>query len=165
MTRSVLIIISLALLACVFAVGCTADSGTAPVTTAVPATPSATVPVTTSVTVSATASVVASDAGSIEAMPPAQTVNLELTKDRPTSKISLLYQGGPGEIFTQKIVMRVYTTDTGYQEYVMGDGTTKPIPGNEIIAKGTRDGDRCVVFVTSAGTTYKVIDRKVYADL
>ncbi|MDD1686925.1 hypothetical protein [Methanoregula sp.] len=163
MTRPVLIIISFALIACAFIAGCTSDSGTTPVTTAVPATAAAT-PTAAPVTVSATASAVVSDAGSIEAMPSAQTVNLELTKDRPTSKISLLYQGGAGEVFTQKITMRVYSSDTEYKEYVMSDGA-KPIPGNEIIAMGTRSGDRCVVYVQSAGTTYKVIDKKVYADL
>ena len=97
-------------------------------------------------------------------MPPAQEVNLLLTKDRPTSELHLLYQGGPGDVFTQKIVMRVYTSNTSWQEYVMSDGR-KPIPGDEIVAPGTRLGDRCAVYVYSAGTRYKVIDERVYSPL
>jgi hypothetical protein len=92
-------------------------------------------------------------------MPGPQQVNLELTKDRPTSEIHLSYQGGPGDVFTQKIVLRVYSSATAYQEYVMSDGR-KPIPGNEIVAPGTRGSDRCVVFVTSGGYVYKVLDQQ-----
>jgi hypothetical protein len=95
-------------------------------------------------------------------MPSAQQVNLLLTKDRPTSELHLLYQGGPGDIFTQKIVMQVYTSNTTYQEFVMSGGE-KPIPNDEIVAPGTRGGDRCVVFVYSAGTRYKVMDEQVFA--
>jgi hypothetical protein len=99
----------------------------------------------------------------VETLPSAQQVNLLLTKDRPTAQLSLLYQGGPGDKVTNKIVMRVYTASGTYTEYVMNDGK-KPIPGNEILAPGTRgtEGDRCVVWVYSAGTPYKVIDEKVY---
>jgi hypothetical protein len=104
------------------------------------------------------------DAGPVQQPPAAQQVNLVLTKDRPTSELHLLYQGGPGEIQTQKISMGVYSADGTVTEYVMNSGQ-KPIPGNEIVAPGTHGGDRCVVFVTTAGTRYKVIDEKVYSDM
>jgi len=93
----------------------------------------------------------------IRIMPGDQQVNLLLTKDRPTSEIHLLYQGGPGERFVNSILMRVYTSENVYVEYTMSDGK-KPLPGDEIVAPGTRGTDRCEVFVTSAGIRYKVMD-------
>jgi hypothetical protein len=60
--------------------------------------------------------------------------------------------------------MRVYTSETEYTEYIMSEGR-KPVPGDEIIAPGTRGGDRCEVFVISAGTRYKVMDKLVYAGM
>jgi hypothetical protein len=90
-------------------------------------------------------------------MPGDQQVNVVLSKDRPTSEIHLQYQGGPGERFTNKILMRVYTSDGTSTEYVMSDGK-KPLPGDEIIVQGTKANDRCEVFVISAGVRYKVLD-------
>ena len=62
------------------------------------------------------------------------------------------------------MMMRVYTSETAYQEYIMSHGS-KPIPGDEIVAPGTRSGDRCEVFVISAGSRYKVIDEPVYGGM
>jgi hypothetical protein len=145
------------ILLCVLCSGCTSESGTAPVTTAVPATAIATVSTTVPAVVATTAATVNEP---VQSMPSAQQVNLDLTKDRPTSEIHLSYQGGPGDIFINTIMMRVYTSDTDYTEYVMSNGK-KPIPGDEIVAPGTRGPDRCEVFVTSGGTRYKVMDKKV----
>lgn len=152
-------------LVCVLVSGCTSGNATPLVTTPLPATVHTTLPATAPATpaMPATSAAVVADSGPIQSLPTAQQVNLELTKDRPTSKISLLYQGGPGEMFTQEILMHVYSADGTYQEYAMDDGKTKPIPGDEIIAQGTRDGDRCVVYVKSAGTSYKVMDEQVFA--
>jgi hypothetical protein len=100
----------------------------------------------------------------VQALPAERQVNLLLTKDRPTSEIHLLFQGGPGEIYVTRIIMRVYTSDVAYLEYIMSKGS-KPIPGDEIIAPGTRSGDRCEVFVISAGSRYKVIDERVYGGM
>jgi hypothetical protein len=66
-------------------------------------------------------------------------------------------------MFTQKILMHLYAADGTYQEFVMDDGKKRPVPGDEIIAQGTREGDRCVVYVMSAGTSYKVMDEQVFA--
>lgn len=156
-------ILALAVLLCVLVAGCTSDSGAAPATT-VP-TPDLTLPPTTApptTSVPVVTKTANPDSGPIQVMPEPQQVTLLLTKDRPTSKISLLYQGGDGEKFTQKITMHMYGTDGTYVESVMNDGK-KPIPGNEIIVQGTRDGDRCVVYIQSAGTTYKVMDEQVFA--
>ena len=76
----------------------------------------------------------------------------------------LVDEGGPGEIYINRVMMRVYTSDTEYKEYVMSHGS-KPIPGDEIVVPGTRSGDRCEVFVISAGSRYKVIDERVYGGM
>ncbi len=100
----------------------------------------------------------------IQALPPERHVILQLTKDRPTSEIHLLYQGGAGDLLVTRITMRVYTSATEFREYIMSNGR-KPVPGDEIIAQGTRGGDRCQVFVISAGTRYLVKDEAVYGGM
>jgi hypothetical protein len=100
----------------------------------------------------------------IQTLPAERQVNLVLTKDRPTSEIHLQFQGGPGEIFLTRVMMRVYTSDTEFKEYIMIHGS-KPIPGDEIVALGTRSGDRCEVFVISAGSRVKVMDTRVYGGM
>ena len=149
--------ILLILLAVILAAGCTQAPGPAPA----PVMPVVTVPVTT-VQVTAAPAATDQDAGPVQQPPATREVNLLLTKDRPTSELHLLYQGGPGDVFTQKITMRVYNADGSVQDYAMSSGQ-KPVPGDEIVAPGTRGGDRCVVYLTSAGTVYKIIDEKVYA--
>jgi hypothetical protein len=91
-------------------------------------------------------------------LPPKQDVDLELTKDRTYSRIYLLYNGGGGELFTNKIEMRVTRSDGIVTDYVMSDGK-KPKRGDQIEAQGTRGSDRCEVWVTSAGVRYKVMDQ------
>ncbi|MDD5143695.1 hypothetical protein [Methanoregula sp.] len=143
--------------------GCTSDSGTAP-ETPVPVTTATPEPTTQAPTPTPTPTPTSPADVPIDVPPPAQAVTLELTKNRPTSELHLLYQGGPGIQFTQKIVMWVYNEDGSYQEYLMSNGK-RPVAGDEIVAKGTRGGDRCVVFVTSGGVVYKVIDKKMYSDI
>jgi hypothetical protein len=96
----------------------------------------------------------------LQTLPYRQQVDLQLTKDRTYSEIHLLYNGGPGEMFTQKVMMRVTRSDGQVIEQVMSDGK-KPNRGDEIIMQGTRGSDRCEVYVTSAGTTYKVKDESL----
>lgn len=153
----------------VICAGCTSPDDSSSVTpaafTPVPAT---TVPTPISepspaaTTVALPTTSVSSDDGPVEVMPADQQVNFDLGKDRPTSKIYLTYQGGAGERFTQKVNMKVYASDGTIEEYEMSSGQ-KPIPNDQIIATGTRGGDRCVVYVQSAGVTYKVIDQKIFA--
>ncbi|MGB7789271.1 hypothetical protein [Methanoregula sp.] len=161
MKYTIIPVFVLVIVICIFASGCTSAPGPAPAATraAAPAT-TATPAVTVTATLAGTDAM--QDNGPVRFLPSAQQVNLDLTKDRPTSELHLLYQGGPGDVFTQKIVMRVYSSGNVYQEYVMSDGQ-KPVPGDEIVATGTRGGDRCVVYVYSAGTGYKVIDEVVYS--
>jgi len=87
-------------------------------------------------------------------------VDLVLSKDRTYSDIILHYNGGKGLIFVQKIMMRVTRSDGTVEEQNMHEGQ-KPQQGDEIIIRGSRGSDRCEVYVTSAGTTYKVKDESL----
>ena len=147
-----ILILALAILLCVLSSGCTTSSGTnTPTTTQVTTalTPLSTPAIATPVPIPTTEL--------IRVMPSDQQVNVLLTKDRPTSLIHLQYQGGPGDRFTNKILMRVYASDGTYNELEMSDGK-KPLPNDEIIVQGTKGNDRCEVFVISAGVLYKVLD-------
>jgi hypothetical protein len=160
--------IALALLLCIVVSGCTSDivdglvATPSPVPT-IPPTPHPTT-VRTTVPVVLTTATPVPTTETVQTLPAERKINLVLTKDRPTSDIHLLYQGGPGELFINRIMMRVYTSDTEYTEYIMSKGS-KPIPGDEIVAPGTRSGDRCEVFVISAGMRYMVMDERVYGGM
>jgi hypothetical protein len=151
MKRVAILVLMSAVLCCLLAAGCTNEEPVTPATT-LPVTP---MPTTETPTVTVPPAVQTTEP--VQSLPPERQVSLVLTKDRPTSEIHLLYQGGPGEIFVTKILMRVYAADGTYKEYVMNNAQ-KPIPGDEIVAPGTRNPDRCEVFVISSGTRYKVMD-------
>jgi hypothetical protein len=93
-------------------------------------------------------------------LPPAQFVDLQLTKDRPTSKIHLLYNGGPGEVALQTIRMRVTQPDGTVTDQYMDNGN-QPNRGDELIIQGSRGSDHVEVWVTSAGKVYKTIDQQL----
>lgn len=163
MSRTPILFAALAVILCVLVAGCTSPSAPAPAATPAPTPEPTEEPTTVVTTVAATPAVSAAPASEpVRLLPTAQQVSLALTKDRPTSEIHLLYEGGPGDVFVQKITLWVYSSDTEYKEYVMNKGK-KPIPSNEIVAQGSRGKDRCVVYVVSAGTTYKIIDESVIA--
>ncbi len=156
---------ALLLLLCILASGCTGiTDGFLATPTPAPTTLPATTPVTERPATTITTAPPIVTFEPVRALPSERRVNLVLTKDRPTSEIHLLYQGGPGEIYVTRIMMRVYFSETEYREYIMSNGK-KPLPGDEIIAPGTRGGDRCEVFVISAGTRFKVIDEPVYGGM
>jgi hypothetical protein len=126
-----------------------------------PQTPPATPPPTATPPPPATAPpVVTSTPEPLRTLPSGQQVDLQLTKDRTYSEIHLLFNGGPGLMFTQKVMMRVIRSDGQVIEQAMSNGN-KPKMGDEIIVQGTRGSDRCEVYVTSAGTTYKVKDESL----
>jgi len=143
------------LILCVLIAGCTSPTGTE-----IPSveTSPATSPQTTVST--STATVVATPVA-VETLPSEQLVGFQLTKERPDATIHLLFNGGTGQVVTQKIVMRVTRSDGQVIESTMNDGTRKPRQGDEIVIQGTRGNDRAEVFVTSAGKTYKIIDQPV----
>jgi hypothetical protein len=99
---------------------------------------------------------------SVVPLPAEMYVDLQLTKDRPTSRIILLYNGGKGEIFVQSIRMKVTRSDGTVADELM-DGGIRPQRGDELIIQGTRTGDNCEVWVTTSGKVYKIIDENLYA--
>ncbi len=163
--RPVIAAIAAFVIALVLIAGCTSTSAPVPATTIIitpqpTAVPATVVPAATPA-ISTIATTASGDNGPVEVMPSDQQVTFDLSKDRPTSKIHLVYQGGPGERFTQKVTMKVYLSDGTVEEYAMSEGQ-KPVPNDEIVATGTRAGDRCVIYVQAAGITYKVMDEKVF---
>jgi len=161
MKHGTLLILALIVLVGACFPGCTTVPGPeTPVTTVMTTEP----PAPTAVTVAATPSTTVPTVVPVRTLPPEQQVSLVLTKDRPTSEIHLLYQGGPGDMFATRVTMRVYSSDTLYTEYIMSNGR-KPVLNDEIVAPGTRGGDRCEVFIISSGTRYKVKDELVYGGM
>jgi hypothetical protein len=117
-------------------------------------------PAATTAPAATTVPVATSTPEHLQTLPPGQQVDLQLTKDRTYSEIHLLYNGGGGEMFIQSVRMRVTRPDGQVIEQVMSNGK-KPGRGDEIVVQGTRGSDRCEVYVTSAGTTYKVKDESL----
>ena len=95
----------------------------------------------------------------VDTLPPEQFVDLQLTKERPDFSLHLLYNGGKGELFVQNIMMKVTRSDGQVIQQYLNDGQRKPRRGDELVIHGSRGNDRVEVFVTSAGKTYKVIDK------
>jgi len=136
------------------AAGCTSPTQ-ADIKTIDTTVPTTTEPVTT---VETTVVAVTTTLESIVPLPSAQYVDLELSKDRTNSKITLLYNGGAGQQVTQTVRMKVTLADGSVVDQLMSGGGT-PDTGATIIVQGTRNGsDRCEVWVTSAGKVYKIID-------
>jgi len=116
-----------------------------------------TVPVTLTTPSSAVTQVLTPVA--IETLPVEQYVDIQVEKQRPDSTIHLLYNGGKGEIFVQNVMMRVTRSDGTVEEKFLNDGTRKPRRGDELVIPGTRDVDQVAVFLTSAGKTYRILDK------
>lgn len=150
MKNPIMATMAITLILLVTCTGCmnTPQPAPAPPLTATPAPAGTTAPVATSTP------------ERLQTLPPNQQVDLQLTKDRTYSEIHLLYNGGGGEMFIRSVMMRVTRSDGQVIEQVMSDGK-KPGRGDEIIVQGTRGSDRCEVYVTSAGTTYKVKDESL----
>lgn len=159
-----ILIPALAVLLCVLGSGCTSDPSAAVPASPSPATPLTTAPVAAPPALALTTPAPLPTTERLQRLPAERQVNLVLTKDRPTSEIHLQYQGGPGDLFINRVMMRVYSSGTAYREYLMSNGS-KPLPGDEIIVPGTRGGDRCEVFVISAGTRYRVMDEPVFGGM
>ena len=101
-----------------------------------------------------------SDIDPVQTLPSAQQIYLDLAKDRVYSDITLTYNGGGGEMFTNSIEMRVTRSDGQVIDQFMNNGA-KPKRGDTLVIRGTRGSDRCEVYVTSAGIRYKVIDESL----
>lgn len=152
MKRTTALIASVLLVLCALLAGCTSP-------TASEIKPSVTTPVPTAPPTIVTTETLASvTPDTVETLPPEQFVDLALEKQRPDSSIHLLYNGGKGEIYVQKIFMKVTLSNGEVVEKYMNDGYRQPRRGDELVIEGTRGTDQVQVFVTSAGKTYKIRD-------
>jgi hypothetical protein len=97
----------------------------------------------------------------VETLPAEQYVDIQIEKQRPDATIHLLYNGGKGAIYVQNIMMRVTRSDGQVVEKYLNDGNRKPRQGDELVIDGTRGSDHVVVFLTSAGKTYKIYDENL----
>ncbi|MFA5331090.1 MAG: hypothetical protein WC342_01820 [Methanoregula sp.] len=117
-----------------------------------------TAPVTT---VETTAVAVTTTYEAVTPLPSAQYIDLQISKDRTNGKITLLYNGGPGQQITQSVRMKVTREDGTVSDQLMNGGGT-PNVGSTIVVPSSRTGtDHCEVWVTSAGKVYKVMDEEV----
>ena len=158
MKRAIILVAVAVLACCALIAGCTSPTAAEikPVETTVTM-PSSTITIT-SVPTSAPTPVATIDL--VVTMPPEQFVDLQLTKDRTNGEIHLLYNGGKGEIYVQKIQMRITLSDGTVINQYMDDGD-KPRRGDELIIPGTRGSDRCEVYVTTGGKVYKIMDQQI----
>ena len=140
---------------CALFAGCTSPTQAEikPVASVIPTTA---MPVTTETMVETTTTL-----ESVVPLPDELYVDLQLTKDRPTSKIHLLYNGGKGEIYVQSVRLKVTRSDGTVTDEIM-DGGNQPKKLDEIVVQGTRTGDHCEVWVTTSGKVYKIIDENLF---
>jgi len=157
MKAAIIAIAGLLLFFCALCAGCTSPTQAEikPVETPV-------AEVTTVVATTAAPTAVTTTYDPVVSIPSDIYVDLQLTKDRPTSKIHLLYNGGTGEIYVQSVRMKVTRSDGTVTDDLM-DGGNQPKRGDELIVQGTKTGDRCEVWVTTAGKVYKIMDQNLYA--
>ena len=155
MKCTVILVVTLALVFCALSAGCTSPTQAEikPLETTISTPP----PQTTSAS-SSTATVVSTPVA-VETLPAGQDVNIQVEKQRPDATIHLLYNGGEGEMFVQNIMMRVTRSDGVVEEQYLNDKTRKPRRGDELVMAGTRGSDQVVVFLTSAGKTYRIFDK------
>jgi hypothetical protein len=152
MKLTIIVFAAFGLVLCSLIAGCTSPAQTevTPVET----------PVQTSTSgISTAVLTVVSTPIAVETLPAEQFVDLELSKQRPDSTIHLLYNGGKGEVFVQNIMMKVTRSDGQVIQQYMNDSNRKPRRGDELVIEGTRGSDQVVVYLTSAGKTYKIIDK------
>jgi len=155
MKCSLILSATLCLVLCALVAGCTSptQAGIKPLETTVVPTP----PPTSSTSVAT----VVSTPLAVETLPSEQYVNINVEKQRPDATVHLVYNGGKGEIFVQNIMMRVTRSDGQVDEKYLNDGTRKPRRGDELVMDGSRGSDKVVVFLTSAGKTYKIFDESI----
>ena len=151
MKSTLFLLTALVLMLCALSAGCTSPTQ-AEIKPVDLLTPLPTLVTTSIATVSATPI-------AVDTLPPEQFVDLQLTKERPDFSLHLLYNGGKGELFVQNVMMKVTRSDGQVIEQYLNDKQRKPRRGDELVIQGSRGNDRVEVFVTSAGKTYKAIDK------
>ncbi|MDD4484869.1 MAG: hypothetical protein PHD55_10955 [Methanoregula sp.] len=157
MKAAIIAIAGFVLFFCALCAGCTS-----PTQAEIKPVETQTAEITTVPTTTATPTAITTTYEPIAPIPSDIYVDLQLTKDRPTSKIHLLYNGGPGEAYVQNVRMKVTRSDGTVTDELMDEGI-QPQRGDELIVQGTNTGDRCEVWVTTAGKVYKIMDQNLYA--
>ncbi len=154
MKCTVILVVALGLVLCALSAGCTSPTQAEikPLETTVPT------PTPTTSTSSSTATVISTPVA-VETLPAGQDVDIQVEKQRPDASVHLLFNGGEGEMFVQNILMRVTRSDGQVEEQYLNDGTRKPRRGDELVMAGTRGSDQVVIFLTSAGKTYRIFDK------
>ena len=152
MKCSLILFATLCLILCALAAGCTS-----PTQAEIKPIDTTTVP-TPLPTRSTSVATVVSTPLAVETLPTEQYVDIQVEKQRPDATIHLVYNGGKGAIFVQNIMMRVTRSDGQVVEKYLNDGNRKPRQGDELVIDGSRGSDNVVVFLTSAGKTYKIYD-------
>ena len=155
MKCSLILFATLCLILCALAAGCTS-----PTQAEIKPIDTTTVP-TPMPTRSTSVATVISTPLAVETLPAEQYVDIQVEKQRPDATIHLIYAGGKGAIFVQNIMMRVTRSDGQVVEKYLNDGNRKPRQGDELVIDGTRGSDHVVVFLTSAGKTYKIYDENL----
>ena len=155
MKYSLILFATLCLILCALAAGCTS-----PTQAEIKPIDTTTVP-TPLPTRSTSVATVISTPLAVETLPAEQFVDIQVEKQRPDATIHLVYTGGKGAIFVQNIMMRVTRSDGQVVEKYLNDGNRKPRQGDELVIDGTRGSDHVVVFLTSAGKTYKIYDENL----
>ena len=153
MKRVLILFATLCLILCALAAGCTS-----PTQAEIKPVDTTTVPTTLPIRSTSVATVVSTPLA-VETLPAEQFVDIQVEKQRPDATIHLLYNGGKGAIYVQNIMMRVTRSDGQVVEEYLNDGNRKPRQGDELVIDGTRGSDHVVVFLTSAGKTYKIYDK------
>jgi len=149
--KRILLLASCGLALAIFSAGCTSPTDSIFGPTATPTTLPAEVPTSSPETLSTPEAVAT--------LPAELFVDLSLSKERPDATIHLLYNGGPGAVSVQNVLMRVTGSDGQVTEEYLNNNARKPRQGDELVIQGTRGSDRVEVWVTSAGKIYKVIDQ------
>jgi hypothetical protein len=154
MKYTIVLSVMLVLMVSVLVAGCTSptDAKIKPLETTVPTPPAAT-------TTAPTASTVVSIPQAVETLPPGQEVDIQIEKQRPDASIHLIFNGGKGENYVQDIMMRVTRSDGTVEEQYVNNGARMPRRYDELVMEGSRGVDQVAVFITSAGKTYKIVDK------
>ena len=152
MKCSLILFATLCLILCALAAGCTS-----PTQAEIKPIDTTTVP-TPLPTRSTSVATVVSTPLAVETLPAEQFVDIQVEKQRPDATIHLLYNGGKGEIFVWNIMMNVTRSDGTSEEKYLNDNFRKPRRGDELVIDGTRSSDHVMVYLTSAGKTYKIYD-------
>ncbi len=134
--------------------GCSTVPGIPPSTTMPTTVPTTAAPVTPVTTVTPRPMVT-------DSVPPQYSIDVSIDKDRVYNTITVTFNGGPGQVFVQRIQATVTSAD--------GAVTTKDIPftgqisgGASVQFEGTKGQDRVEVYATINGQTYKIKDEYVY---